>query len=222
LQARILEDAQRFLTVPPPEIQPTARRFPSVTRLRKWGSSTEYLSFQILGFHPDRQGYRLLYLAETTGLEKHTIIVKFAREYSVELHAFCAERSHAPRILAFEHLPGGWKAIAMEYIVSGITITKSLGLDTHRDRWTTELLQLVNDFHAEGLVHGDLRDANMICNDQDVMLLDFDWGGQDGQVFYPTPNLNSELLEGRSSDNLKIIKEDDTRILKKTLGKLMK
>ena len=102
---------------------------------------------------------------------------------------------------------------------------KSLGLDTHRDRWTTELLQLVivvNDFHAEGLVDGDLRDANIICNDQDVMLLDFDWGGQDGQVFYPTPNLNSELLEGRSSDNLKITKEDDTRILKKTLGKLMK
>ncbi|KAF8964968.1 hypothetical protein BDZ97DRAFT_1637792, partial [Flammula alnicola] len=85
-QARILEDAQRFLTVPPPEIQPTARRFPSVTRLRKWGPSTEYLSFQILGFHPDRQSYRLLYLAETTGPEKRTIIVEFAREYSVELH----------------------------------------------------------------------------------------------------------------------------------------
>ncbi|KAF8954989.1 hypothetical protein BDZ97DRAFT_1861950 [Flammula alnicola] len=222
LQARILEDAQRFLTVPPPEIQPTARRFPAVTRLPKWGLPTEYLSFQILGFHPDQQSYRLLYLAETTGPEKRTIIVKFAREYSVELHAFCAQRGHAPCILAFECLPGGWKAIAMEYIVSGDIITKSSGLDTYRDRWTMELSQLVDDFHAEGMVHGDLRDANIMCNYRDVMLLDFDWGGQDGQVFYPTPNLNSELLEGRSSDGLKITKEDDNRILKKTLGKLRK
>ncbi|KAF8804084.1 hypothetical protein BYT27DRAFT_7108055, partial [Phlegmacium glaucopus] len=222
LQARILEDAQKFLTVLPPEIQPTARRFPSVTRFRKWGSPTEYLSFQILRFHPDRQGYRLLYLAETTGPEKQTIIVKFVREYSIDLHAFCAERGFAPHILAFEQLPGGWKAIVMEYIASGTTITKSSGLDTHRDKWTRELLQLVKDFHAEGLVHGDLRDVNIIFNDHRVMLLDFDWGGQDGQVFYPTPNLNSELLEGRSSNNLKITKEDDNRTLKKTLGKLTK
>ncbi|KDR69821.1 hypothetical protein GALMADRAFT_76982 [Galerina marginata CBS 339.88] len=220
LQARILEDAQKFLTALPPEIQPTARRFPSVTQLRKWGSSTEYISFQILGFHPDRQDYRLLYLAETTGPEKRTIVIKFVPSYSVDLHAFCANRGFAPPILAFEQLPGGWKAVAMGYIPSGTIITKSSGLDTHRDRWTHELLQLVNDFHVEGLVHGDLRDANIICNGHDMMLLDFDWGGQDGQVFYPTPNLNSELLEGRSSNDLKITKEDDNRILKKTLGKL--
>ncbi|KAF8958694.1 hypothetical protein BDZ97DRAFT_1840869 [Flammula alnicola] len=222
LQARILQDAQKFLIQPAPKIQPTTRRFPAVTRLRKRDSPDEYLSFQIQGFYPDRQSYRLLYLAETTGPVKRTIVVKFAREYSVELHAFCAQRGYAPRILAFERLPGGWKAIAMEYIASGVTITESSGLDTNRERWAKELSRLVDDFHAEGMVHGDLRDANIICNDRHVMLLDFDWAGQDGQVFYPTPNLNSELLEGRSSDSLKIAKEDDNRILKKTLGKLRK
>ncbi|KDR67624.1 hypothetical protein GALMADRAFT_146913 [Galerina marginata CBS 339.88] len=169
------------------QIQITARRFPPVTRLRKWGSLTEYLSFQILGFHPDRQNYRLLFLAETTGPEKQTIVVKFAREYSLELHAFCAQRGYAPRILGFERLPGWRNAIATEHVASGVTITSSSGLDTHRNMWTKELLELVDDYHAEGLVHGDLRDVNVIYNNQNVMLLDFDWGDQDGQVRQSDP-----------------------------------
>lgn len=31
------------------------------------------------------------------------------------------------------------------------------------------------------------------------MLVDFDWGGKDGEVFYPTRNLHDELREGRTS-----------------------
>ena len=197
--------------MPPPEIPPTARRFPSITRLRKWqGSADDYLSFQIVGFHPDRQPYRLLYVAETTGPERETILVKFVQEYSIELHDFCAKRGHAPRIFAFETLPGGWRVVAME--LTGITsaaaqITRSRGLDTHRTRWASELKQLVNEFHEEDLVHGDLRTANMISDDEyTLMLVDFDWGGKDGQVSYPTLNLNDELLVGRVSDDLKITK----------------
>jgi len=223
LRARILRDAQRFLIVPPPQIPPTARRFPSITRLRKWPASADddYLSFQIVGFHPDRQPYRLLYVAETTGPKKETILIKFVREYSIELHNFCAKRGHAPRIFAFETLPGGWRAIAMKYIVSAVLITSSPGLNTHGRRWASELKQLVNEFHEEGLVHGDLRDANMISDEEyTLMLVDFDWGGKDGQVFYPTSNLNDELLVGRASDNLKFTKDDDIRILNLTLKKL--
>jgi serine/threonine protein kinase len=222
VQARILRDAERFLITPPPEIPPTARRFPSITRLRKWHSSADdYLSFQILGFHPDRQPCRPLYVAETTGLEKETILIKFVQEYLIELHDFCAKRGHAPRIFAFETLPGGWRAIAMELIVSAVQITSSPVLDTHGPRWASELKQLVDEFHEEGLVHGDLRDANMISGGEcTVMLIDFDWGGKDGQVFYPTPNLNDELLLGRTSNNLKITKDDNIRVLNLTLKKL--
>ena len=222
VQARILRDAERFLIMPPPEISPTARRFPSMTRLRKWhGSADDYLSFQIVGFHPDRQPYRLLYIAETTAPGKETILIKFVREYSIELHDFCAKRGHAPRIFAFEILPGGWRAIAMEFFASAVQITSSRGLDTHGTRWASELKQLVNEFHEEDLVHGDLRDANMISGDEYTLkLIDFDWGGKDGQVLYPTPNLNDELLVGRASDNLKITKVDDIRVLNLTLKKL--
>jgi len=54
------------------------------------------------------------------------------------------------------------------------------------------------------------------------MVIDFDWGGIDGQVFYPTPNLNDKLLEGRAPGDLKITKADDDRVLKRVLEKLKK
>jgi len=111
--------------------------------------------------------------------------------------------------------------VAMEYIESGVPITHADLLRAHQDRWTDELQRLVDNFHAEGLVHGDLRDANIICKEDCMMLIDFDWGGKDGEVFYPMTNLNDELQQGRVSDDLRITKEDDRRVLRKTLAKLM-
>jgi len=65
----------------------------------------------------------------------------------------------------------------MEYIESGVPITSSDLLSANRDRWMDELQHLVDSFHAEGLVYGDLRDANTICKGDSLMLIDFDWGG---------------------------------------------
>ena len=112
--------------------------------------------------------------------------------------------------------------MAMEYIEPDISITKSASdvLTLHRDRWTEELKHLVGSFHAIDLVHDDLRDANIICKGEKVMLIDFDWGGKVGEVFYPTLDLNPELLEGRTSDGFGITKDDDVRVLTMTLGKL--
>ena len=84
-----------------------------------------------------------------------------------------------------------------------------------------ELEDLVGSFHTEGLVHGDLRDANIICKGNSVTLIDFDRGGKDGQVSFPTVCLNDELKEGRLPGNLRITKEDDLRVLRKTLAKLV-
>ena len=153
--------------------------------------------------------------------DNQPILIKSTREYSVELHDFCAQLGHAPPILAYEILPGGRRAIAMEFISLAALITRSLGLATHNQRWMAELLKLVEAFHGKDLVHGDLRDVNIICdNDGKMMLIDFDWGGMDGEVFYLSFNLNTELLEGRKSSTLKISKDDDIRVLKRTLEKL--
>ncbi|KAF8224895.1 hypothetical protein L208DRAFT_1380904 [Tricholoma matsutake] len=181
LQAHILQDVENLLhNLPPGPIPDHARRFPAVSRLRKYPpSSDDYLNFEIRCFFPDRQNNRLLYVAEMP--DKQLVLIKFVQWYSIELHDFCAKSGHAPRILAFERLPGGWYAVAMEYIESGIPITHSTLLLAHRDRWTEELQRLMDCFHVEGLVHGDLRAANILCKEDSMRLIDFDWGGKDGR-----------------------------------------
>ena len=106
----------------------------------------------------------------------------------------------------------------MEYIESGIPLTDGNLLPAHQERWSGELYSLMDNFHVEGLVHGDLRDANIICKEDRMMLIDFDWGGKDGEVFYPTANLNDELQQGGASHDLRITKEDDRRVLRNGCG----
>ncbi|KAI6006859.1 hypothetical protein EDD15DRAFT_2514757 [Pisolithus albus] len=218
LQAQLLHDIEKLFNNPPSELPIRKRGFPAVSKLRKYPPSDDHLHFEIQSFLEDRQSYRLLYVAETQ--RGQSVLIKFTRRYSIQLHETCARLGHAPQILAFERLPGGWYAVAMEYIESGVSINRSTQLATHGDRWEKELRALVDKFHSEGLVHGDLRDANMLCEEDSVMLIDFDWGGIDGEVSYPTGNLNNELLEGRVSSDLRITKEDDKRILERTLEKL--
>jgi hypothetical protein len=222
LQAHILDDTEKLLTHPTAPIIPaSARRFPAISRLSAYGSSSDPdLTFEIVRVFDDR-AFRVLYLAKTwrSGVEE-IIVIKFTQRYAIELHDLCAKEGHAPPILGYERLPGGWIAVAMEYVEGNTAITHS-GLRTrYRDRWTEELIHLVKTFHAKDFVHGDLRDANILCKDDTVMLVDFDWGGKVGEATYPTLNLISELLEGRTSDGLKITKDDDLRVLRKTLDKL--
>jgi serine/threonine protein kinase len=219
LQARIIQDVQRFLVNLPAEILANTRHFPAVSKLRKYPSSPEdYFTFEIRDCFPPRQFNCHLYFADTQSAAKQRVLIKFTRWYSIELHEFCANSGHAPQILAFQELPGGWFAVVMEYMKSGVPITDWSLDPAHRDRWITELQQLVDSFHDKGLVHGDLRDANIICKDRSMMLIDFDWSGKDGKVFYPTPDLHPELLRGRA--DLRITKEDDRRVLGHTLAKL--
>jgi hypothetical protein len=79
----------------------------------------------------------------------------------------------------------------------------------------------VSGFHNEGWVHGDLRDANLIVGNENpgqVMLVDFDWGGRNGQVSYPTALVHEELV--KPGGDLCITKEHDDYVLAHTLAKL--
>ncbi|KAK2463915.1 hypothetical protein APHAL10511_004087 [Amanita phalloides] len=230
LQAHIIEDARRLRDNPPAVIPVNARLLPAVSKLRKYrptqaarqssnlvagGSSNDYFDFEILTFFPNRRPNRFLYIAKAL-TNKEIVLIKFSQRYSIELHEHCLNSGHAPQIFAFERLPGG---VAMEYIQSGVPITGSSHSPKNQQRWIAELEGLVADFHGKDLVHGDLRDSNIMCEGDSMMLLDFDWAGKDGEVFYPTGNLNDELLQGRVSKDLRITKEDDRRVLKITLDK---
>jgi hypothetical protein len=132
LRTRILQDVQKLLTSLPPKIPHGADYFPAISKLPKWQAS-EFIHFQLkapYNWLPNR----LLYTADMMGLDsmRQTILVKFVRSYSIGLHHFCARLGHAPKILAFGVLPGGWLAIAMELIESAVPITASIRLPVQR------------------------------------------------------------------------------------------
>ena len=99
-------------------------------------------------------------------------------------------------------------AVAMEYIEPGIPITGSSLLPAHQDCWMAELTSWIPFMKR-------------ILPTVTIMLIDFDWGGKEGEASYPTWNLNDELLKGRVFINLTIGKEDNRQVLKNTLARLM-
>lgn len=58
---------------------------------------------------------------------------------------------------------------------------------------------------------------NIICDGSKVMLLDFDFSGKEGVIFYPEGPLNIDLTAGPDNTDLKITKGDDHRVLARTL-----
>ncbi|KAH9000546.1 hypothetical protein EDB86DRAFT_518108 [Lactarius hatsudake] len=189
LQAQILEDARKLNETRELLKDPTAAEIPTGDRrhlaisklsVSKYATSRgldDHLTFEICGLLDDRVHDRLLYKAKRPGADE-LILIKFAQRYSIDLHHFCAKAGHAPSILGYERFPGGWFGVAMEYVEPDTSIMKS----THRVRWKQELENLMKSFHAENLVHGDLRDTNIICRGDSVILVDFDWGGKVGEA----------------------------------------
>ena len=213
LLRRIDEDATRFLSVPP-KIEHRDRKFPYISELPKHNAPGE-VHFRIFVPYPAKEDYCLLYVAKT--LDGKDIMVKFTRQYSIELHAFCAERGHAPAIHGFKQIPGGWSVVAMDLILPPEHPSQSPKLTRLFDKWVNDLQTLMQDFHDKGLVHGDLREPNILCNGEKVMLIDFDWGGKVGEACYPHARLCSELIDGRDSTDRWIMKGDDERVLQNTL-----
>jgi len=207
----------------PPSLALEEFLFPSITEIETYpptdtDTQPETIKFILEARHDDVE-HRELYharLVSPTSPDK-AIYVKFSQRYSVELHGFCAEQHLAPRILGFQRLHGGWFAVAMEKI------------DTVDDRritsfpeaveWKSKIEELVHGFHQKGLVHGDLRLANFVFTSDKprrMILVDFDWGGKDGEVEFPHEELIEDL--GVSNSKLygrKITKEHDQKCLEK-------
>ncbi|KAH0830118.1 hypothetical protein J3R83DRAFT_1456 [Lanmaoa asiatica] len=213
LLARIREDAARLVFEHLPEIQ-GSRILPCISSLARPHSSTR-IKFKILfRIFRDKAIDRQLYLSRTN--DNKDILVKFSSRYSFDLHTFCANRGCAPALLGFEKLPGGFFGIAMEFVESACQITQSPYVEKHRE-WMKQLRELVQSFHDQNLVHGDLRGPNIICDGNRIMIIDFDWAGTMGEVSYPICQLNPDLTDGRDSLDRKITKADDLRVLDRTL-----
>jgi tRNA A-37 threonylcarbamoyl transferase component Bud32 len=105
----------------------------------------------------------------------------------------------------------------MEYISPAVSPARSHNLIRHLDRWADDLRTLVRSFHEEGLVHGDLREPNILCDGERALLVDFDWGGVVGEARYPHARLCPVLMDGRVGTDPRITKDDDERVLQNTL-----
>ncbi|KAH9064578.1 hypothetical protein EDB87DRAFT_1252314 [Lactarius vividus] len=118
LQVQILEDAQKLIDdrkllkdSAVAEIPVGDRRYPAIT-------------FEICGLLDDRVHDCFLYKAKRPGADE-LILIRFVQRYLIDLHHFCAKAGHAPSILGYERLPGGWFSVAMEYVKPDISITES-------------------------------------------------------------------------------------------------
>lgn len=235
LRHYIHKDSKEFSTCKK-EFLPIQRNLPYVNEVAAYPPGAGAgASISTIHFHIHKEAYqrqntrnpnRSLYFATLDNPDnnknKVVVIVKFTRKYCPELHSFCASQGRAPQLLGYSTIPGGWHVVVMERIEHRDMNLQSYA-PKHIRKWSKDLESLVSGFHNEGWVHGDLRDANLIVSDENptqVMLVDFDWGGKDGAVYYPTALLHEELEKPGRQGDLSITKEDDERVLAFTLNKL--
>jgi serine/threonine protein kinase len=228
LLARIEQDAAGLVTSPSllPEIHGSRRRHPNICSLLRVsaGNNTqaeERINFQITErLMTGLEGKRFLYLASTTDPNPQVILVKFSRQYSKDLHQFCTSVNHAPELLAFEVLPGGWFGIGMEYFPSAERILESKNLANHGEKWLADIGNIVTAIHTQGYVHGDLRPPNFIVDGETLLLVDFDWGGNEKDATFPQAQLHPILRDNRWE--IHITKERDTKVMEYTKGEIRK
>ncbi|KAG2335614.1 hypothetical protein BDR05DRAFT_971585 [Suillus weaverae] len=122
------------------------------------------------------------------GPAKAAICIKFVRRYSQDAHLHCALSGFAPRLRGFEKLPGGWYMVVMDKL-DGYDVLADL---SHTDRLPRSLFEAIREqlktLHARRLVHGDVRDTNVLVKKDDrtkFMIIDFDWAGVEEVVRYP-------------------------------------
>jgi serine/threonine protein kinase len=159
------------------------RYFPSITTYR--GEDGLEVKFEYLGYLEG--GSDCVTLRAKTKNPAREIVVKFVERYSERAHRLLAKEGLAPRLLHFGPLElyGSLSMVVMEYI-RGETFTKSKMNNDTVETVKSEIKCALTVLHENGLVFGDLRPPNvMITKEKKVMLIDFDWAGEVGQVRYP-------------------------------------
>ncbi|CDO71504.1 hypothetical protein BN946_scf184910.g3 [Trametes cinnabarina] len=133
-------------------------------------------------------------------LDGKEVLVKFAFRYGEAAHRVLAEHDPplAPKLYACVRLLGGVTMVVMELLPEKNTAASlpytSSPLPT---RMLNDVKTALEVLHAKKLVHGDIRRPNIIPVYRDLavgdpddfmtgaMLVDFDWAGEEGKVYYP-------------------------------------
>jgi serine/threonine protein kinase len=125
------------------------------------------------------------------------LCIKFTHQYGEDVHRFCAEKGHAPRLRAIQRLPGGFYMVVMDDIGEEY-IDLHIFVEDHPEIRSssayTDLKDNIRRFlekmHQAGWVHGDLRSTNVMVKksglDGSFLFIDFDWSGKNQEVVYPS------------------------------------
>jgi hypothetical protein len=165
---------------------------------------------------------RLIFFGKTVNnAAQQNICVKFVKHYSQNAHEFCASKGHAPKLIAYEPLPGGWNMVIMEALEIDNGGSSQLESPYRKFRRASDcrlegvITSFIRELHNYGYVHGDLRDANFFVRDDHFMLLDFDWSGPIDQTYYPARvNYWEVRRPDGARDGKKILVEHDLSMLK--------
>ena len=169
-------DLRGFATDPLQKLAPGP--FPFVQKFEE--KTFTYLSQ--MAMHPDKN--RLLYKAQLDS-DGRLVVVKFVLTYNAQAHQLLAEQKLAPHL---HHVStetyGGRRMVVMDF-VDGELHVPSLN-QTQFEQVNRAIMLL----HSRNFILGDLRLPNiLIDNHQNAMIIDFDWCGKEGEVYYPA-NLN--------------------------------
>ncbi|CAG8566192.1 4196_t:CDS:2, partial [Funneliformis caledonium] len=132
---------------------------------------------------------KLLFIVQEL-TNQQLFVVKFIRRYGADVHRDCAKVNIAPKLIAFEKLAGNWFMVVMEYLLSE-HFTCMYDILQEGDQnisfLTQKSIEVANELHKMNYVHGDFRTSNfMISKDRkQVMIVDFDWAGEEGSAKYP-------------------------------------
>ncbi|KAF9442762.1 hypothetical protein P691DRAFT_798029 [Macrolepiota fuliginosa MF-IS2] len=119
------------------------------------------------------------------------VCIKFVRRYGDDVHRWCAGKGIAPDLLGFEKLPGGWYLVVMEPLEKPWELFWDLNLYVGfppSGELEKQLRAALVEMHQNNMVHGDIRDMNImvdLAGSPQFRILDFDWAGKVEEVKYP-------------------------------------
>ncbi|KAK1235537.1 hypothetical protein PQX77_001233 [Marasmius sp. AFHP31] len=142
----------------------------------------------------------LVYVAETD--DQREVLIKFSDRYGYEAHQLLADKNWAPALYYVGLIDGSEEHDVRNCVEARGTTREWLyeGPGRMHGGWIInklppngyQQLEVVGHFHEAGYVSGDLRRPNVIFSpgshedsELQARLIDFDWSGMEGEVFYP-------------------------------------
>ncbi|KAJ7934962.1 hypothetical protein B0H13DRAFT_551032 [Mycena leptocephala] len=156
---------------------------------RSFLSNNLIVDFTYTSALEDKRVYRAL-LDET----KRPIYVKYTLRYCKAAHDVASGLGFAPKLLGIGRVQEWWMVV-MEDVsehYTSLAEAKSQGFDVQGMQGSVK--QALHLLHQANYVHGDVRDVNvLVCkpgcllddNHSQVLVVDWDWAGVNGEVTYP-------------------------------------